>query len=221
MPRAGPFRSNGHGGPRLLSTALVVLGLGALGLSLATLLWPQPSSPPLPPAGAVLPTDRRGEEPPEADQPPAPAVAPLPARLVIPRIGVDAPLTVRGIGADGAMENPLGPEDVAWYDFTSRPGEGGNAVLSGHVDYRNYGPAVFARLKDLQPSDVVEVYGVDGSAFLYRVTARAAYAAESAPTADILADTGRDMLTLITCDGTFRGRTQGYSQRLVVRAERL
>ena len=119
------------------------------------------------------------------------------------------------------MENPLGPEDVAWYDFTARPGEGGNAVLSGHVDYRDYGPAVFAKLKDLGTGDVVEVYGVDGSPFFYAVTALASYAAETAPAADILADTGRDMLTLITCDGTFRGPGQGYSQRLIVRAERL
>ncbi len=145
---------------------------------------------------------------------------PLPARIVIPRIGVDAPLTVRGIGPDGVMENPLGPEDVAWYDFTARPGQGGNAVLSGHVDYRNYGPAVFADLERLRAGDVVEIYGVDGSVFSYRVTASASYPAESAPVADILADTGRDMLTLVTCAGTFRGSGQGYSLRLVVRAER-
>ena len=220
MPPADARRQPSRGA-RLRSAVLVALGTGALALALATLLWPEPSAPPPPPGGAVLPAAEESGGTASVAPPPSPVPAPLPARLAIPRIGVDAPLTVRGIGPDGVMENPLGPQDVAWYDFTARPGEGGNAVFSGHVDYRNYGPAVFADLKDLRTGDLVEVYGVDGSALFYQVTALASYKAESAPAADILADTGRDMLTLITCAGTFRGRGQGYSDRLVVRAERL
>jgi hypothetical protein len=51
-------------------------------------------------------------------------------RLVIPKMGIDAPVTVKGLDASGAMQNPNGPEDVAWYDFTARPGQGGNTVFS-------------------------------------------------------------------------------------------
>src|SRR5690606_28484228 len=60
-------------------------------------------------------------------------------RFLIPRFGVDAPLTYRAVGLDGVMPNPEGPDDVAYYDFSAWPGKGGrpglgNIVLAGHVD---------------------------------------------------------------------------------------
>jgi hypothetical protein len=79
----------------------------------------------------------------------APAPTSLPVRLVIPRMGIDAPVTVKGLDPNVVMQDPNGPEDVAWYDFTARPGHDGNAVFSGHPDYHDYGPAVFARPREV------------------------------------------------------------------------
>ena len=70
-------------------------------------------------------------------------------RIVIPSVETDAPIVVKGIDVDGVMQSPDHAEDVAWHDFTARPGSGSNAVFSGHVDYVNVGPAVFWPLKDL------------------------------------------------------------------------
>jgi LPXTG-site transpeptidase (sortase) family protein len=140
--------------------------------------------------------------------------------VVIPKIGVDAPLVTKGVDASGLMQVPDNPEDVAWYDFTARPGEGGNIVLSGHVDFRGYGPAVFARLRDLTLGDIVEVRLEDGSSHQYVVTQSVAYEAQGAPIEEIVGPTSRETVTLITCDGTFNGASSGYSHRLVVRAER-
>ena len=145
----------------------------------------------------------------------------LTVRLVIPRIGVDAPVTVKGVDANGAMQNPNGPEDVAWYDFTARPGQGGNAVFSGHLDYSDYGPAVFARLGEVAAGDVVEVYLEDGTIHRYVVTLSVLYSADSAPSQEIVGPTGREMVTLVTCGGSWQGRPRGYSHRLVVRADHL
>jgi hypothetical protein len=91
-------------------------------------------------------------------------------RLLIPAIGVDAPVTVKGLRPDAVMDVPDGPEDVAWYNFTARPGMAGNAVLSGHLDYHNYGAAVFWRLKELSEGDIVEMRLADGSVLRYRVS---------------------------------------------------
>jgi sortase (surface protein transpeptidase) len=96
-------------------------------------------------------------QPEELVTPTALAPAALPVRLVIPKIGIDAPVTVKGLDPSGAMQNPNGPEDVAWYDFTARPGQGGNTVFSGHLNYHDYGPAVFARLWEMTAGDLVEV----------------------------------------------------------------
>src|SRR3990172_6165293 len=49
-----------------------------------------------------------------------PSEAPI-ARLAIPRFEVDAPVVVLGVDANGVMEAPDGPQDLASYDFTSKP----------------------------------------------------------------------------------------------------
>lgn len=153
---------------------------------------------------------------------PAPSAAPAaPVRIVIPDIGVDAPVTPKGIDASGVMEPPDGPEDVAWYSFTARPGEGSNAVFSAHVDYHGYGPAVFARLGDLEKGDLVEVHLADSSLLRYGVVLSRVYEAARAPTEEIVGPTNREVVTLITCTGRFDGVSRQYSHRLVVRAERM
>ena len=154
---------------------------------------------------------------------PTPTVASqaTPSRIVIPSIGVDAPISVKSISPDGGMEPPYGPTDVAWYGFTSKPGAGGNAVFSAHVDYRNYGPAVFARLKDLKKGDPVEVYLADGAVYRYQVVLSLSYPAESAPVEEIVGPTSKEVITMITCTGTFDEASRQYSHRLVVRAERV
>jgi LPXTG-site transpeptidase (sortase) family protein len=144
-----------------------------------------------------------------------------PLRIVIPRIGVDAPITTKGMSADGVMEPPDGPEDVAWYAFTAPPGSGSNAVFSAHVDYHGYGPAVFADLKTLEKGDLVEVHTADGAVYRYEVTLSLSYPAETAPFEDIVGPTSREVITLITCTGSFDQAARQYSHRLVVRAERV
>jgi LPXTG-site transpeptidase (sortase) family protein len=98
---------------------------------------------------------------------------------------------------------------------------GGNAVLSGHLDYHNYGAAVFWRLKELHEGDIVEVRLADGSILRYRVSLKLSYDARMAPVLEILGPTSKEVVTLITCGGTFDSGSRNYSDRLVVRAERI
>ncbi len=149
-----------------------------------------------------------------------PSEAPI-ARLAIPKFEVDAPVVIRGVNASGIMETPDGPEQVAWYDFTARPGFGSNAVFSGHVDYINYGPAVFWHLKDLAPGDIVEVRLEDGTVYQYAVASREQVYAATADTGKIVGPTPGDIITLITCGGTFDSGTDQYDQRVIVTASRV
>lgn len=149
-----------------------------------------------------------------------PSDAPI-ARIVIPAIEVDAPVTVKGVDANGIMESPDGPWDVAWYDFSARPGFGSNAVFSGHVDYVDVGPAVFWTLKDLSQGDIVDVTLDDGTVYQYRVAAMETIDAATADIGTIVGATEQEVVTLITCTGTFNQATGQYDQRLIVRAERI
>src|SRR5438128_656003 len=73
------------------------------------------------------------------------------ARLVIPKIHVDAKFVTLGIIAStNTMDSPKSKDDVAYYDFTPRPGYGGNTVLSGHVDWYTGQTGVFWDLKKME-----------------------------------------------------------------------
>ena len=140
------------------------------------------------------------------------------ARVRIGKIGVDAAIETKAIDKNGVMESPSGPDTVAWYGFSSKPGLGGNAVLSGHVDYIRKGPAVFWDLKKLIDGDTIDVGLDDGTVISYAVSAVQSYAADEVPMDQVLAQTSTDSLTLITCGGAFTGGK--YTHRLVLRATR-
>ena len=145
------------------------------------------------------------------------------ARLVIPAADIDAPVVVRGLDENRVMQVPDNAYDVAWYDFTGKPGfdELGNAVFAGHVDYIRVGPAVFWNLKDLNEEDSIEVHMEDGTVYRYVVRSKRQYDLADAPVDDIVGPTAEQTVTLITCSGTFNSGTHQYDKRLVIRAERI
>jgi LPXTG-site transpeptidase (sortase) family protein len=148
---------------------------------------------------------------------PTPDGAPI-AALAIPKFDVDAPVVVRSVDSVGAMQTPDGPTDVAWYDFSAKPGFGSNAVFAAHVDYHNYGPAVFWHLKDLEFGDVIEVRLDDGAVYAYEVVSVEQLPVEDIDIDKIVGRTPREVITLITCGGDWNGHE--YTSRVVVRAER-
>ena len=157
--------------------------------------------------------------------------APVPGgegdRLIISNIGVDAPMTMRVVGSDGVMQNPEGPKDVAWYDFSAisglggRPGVGGNTVFSGHVDYHDYGPAVFWDLRKLDPGAEIVIHLRDGSEYKYSVQWNRVIDPASISWNDVVAATPQESVTMITCAGDFDASTRSYDQRRIVWAVRV
>lgn len=141
----------------------------------------------------------------------------LPKRVRIPSIGVEAGFEYVGRTADGAMDIPKNPNDVAWYSLGPRPGEPGNAVIAGHVDWGGK-TAVFWKLDDLKAGDVVQVVAVDGRVYEFVVQWQRLYDAETAPVSEVFAQSDATEITLITCGGVFDRQTRQYLSRLVVRA---
>ena len=143
-------------------------------------------------------------------------------RLIIPKIGVDAPFSYKiVVNPGGQMPNPDGPTDVAYYDFSQwplkggLPGKGGNVVLAGHVDYIRYGPAVFWRLHELEPGDVITVKLKDGSEVTYQVEFnKVLEAGDSANWDGLVSATADESITLITCGGEFEAGH--YNNRQIV-----
>ncbi|MCC7365499.1 MAG: sortase [Dehalococcoidia bacterium] len=151
----------------------------------------------------------------------APTTLPLPERFLVSALGVDAPVTQLGlIQGGGRMDAPDGPDEVAWYSFTAKPGEPGNAVFSGHYDFFGVGPAVFYNLKDVQVGDELTIQLLSGQILRYRVTSSIVYATPTMPMNEILAlDSTAETITLITCSGIYINGD--YTHRLVVVAARI
>jgi LPXTG-site transpeptidase (sortase) family protein len=171
-----------------------------------------PSASPLAssPEPAVLPSST-----------PAPVGAITPARLLIPKLGVDAPVETKGIDARHIMQSPDKPTEVAWYPFTAKPGAGTNAVFSGHLDDATVGPAVFWRLGDLKPGDTVSVRDDASAELTFSVSSVNVYPLNSAPVQEIIGPTSSSAVTLITCAGSYNRQSGLYDKRLVVRARQV
>ncbi len=158
-------------------------------------------------------THRPGE-PTAASPAAATSSALVPSRLRIPAIGVDSRVESVGVTSAGTMGVPADVHNVGWYALGVHPGQAGDAVIDGHLAWAT-GPAVFAKLGQLKPGDVVEVGFSDGSTRRFRVERAASYPWNDRPP-QLFSTGGAPRLSLVTCSGTWDGKA--YSQRVVVDA---
>ncbi|MDN5768132.1 MAG: class F sortase [Humibacillus sp.] len=148
----------------------------------------------------------------------------IPARLVIPALGVNATFQSIGVDtkapADSQGRRPLGnPSDrtqAGWYSAGPQPGSGtGTVLVNGHT-YHD-GSAIFkdsfaSQIADGQRIDVVQVNGSTCSYQVQRVwrdVAKSDY-----PTIvsgqDLYNFSGPERLFLATCGGPFNSAEQNY-----------
>lgn len=175
-----------------------------------------PSAPSLPAPAAISAPNTRGPVS------PLPAVAvkaiprTVPERVVIPAIGVNAPVTPEGTDASGALEMPpLSAKNLAgWWDGGAAPGQDGPAVIAGHVDDVTR-PLVFWRLRDIKPGDKVTV---DPANVTFTVTRVTQVDKSAFPTQSVYGATRDPELRLVTCGGTFDSGTGHYLSNVIVYA---
>jgi sortase (surface protein transpeptidase) len=139
-----------------------------------------------------------------------------PLRVIAPAIGLDVPLVPTGLTADRALAVP--PFGTAgWFDLGPRPGEGGPAVLAGHVDSRR-GPDVFYDLRRLLPGDEIHVLSDDGDTRTFTVEAVEQTPKDELPVDRIWDGSTAPVLRLITCGGTFDETQRTYRSNVIVYA---
>jgi LPXTG-site transpeptidase (sortase) family protein len=144
---------------------------------------------------------------------------PNPARLIIPKIGVDARVLGMGLTGDNKMAVPANYVDAGWFDLGARPGEIGSAVIGAHVDNGGLVNGIFKNLKKLEVGDKLTIKQADGGELTFRVTKIGIYAAEEQNTNEIFFRADKARLNLITCHGKWLPRQNTYSHRLIVFTE--
>ncbi len=156
--------------------------------------------------------------PPSAPEPTVTVPPPgVPARLMIPELGVDDAVIPVGLEDDGAMEVP--PAELAgWYRYGVTPGsDHGSAVIAAHVDYEDR-PGVFLELARLEVDAEVTVVDEAGMPHRYRVVERWQVSKDLLPIDELFRHDGDHVLTLITCGGAFDPSARSYDDNIVVRA---
>lgn len=143
-------------------------------------------------------------------------VDPTPVRLLIASIRLDAKVEARGLDAKRNLDTAKDPFDVAWYDKGPLPGQPGNAIINGHVDWWT-GDAVFTHLGRVRPGDTVAVVRADGVIVTFRITLLQVVNAGTRIPA-LFAAGPRATLTLITCAGVWNPLAFTNTQRLLVSA---
>jgi hypothetical protein len=197
----------------LLALGAVLIGVPAAG-ALTTDTAPRPDHPEL--GGVTRPVAPSALAPP----PEKPAEELLePRRIVIDSIGVAAAVDTVGLTADGTLATPTDVAVAGWYTGSSRPGGTGPAVMVGHVDSVD-GPAVFARLAELEVGDVVTVENGSGTALPFAVSTVTRHPKRSFPSDAVYGASPDAELRLITCGGRYDGDS-GYVDNVVVFARTL
>jgi len=154
---------------------------------------------------------------------PRPAVAPRPApaemRVVIPAIGVNAPVISLGLNPDRTLQVPDSGVEAGWWSGGTRPGRAGPAVIVGHINWAGR-PGVFGHLNRLSSGDLIVIHGF-GLPIRYRVWVSGTYPKAGFPTGLVYGGTPRSTLRLITCAGRFDPTTGHYTDNLIVLARRV
>ena len=230
-----------------LGTALIVVGLLALGYSGLWQLGLAPGSRVSLPPPVALEQRARAAPPRPAEAAPlatpagVPTPAPAPAhlapadaadrdaaeappgyavRLAIPAIKLDTPVQQGGIVPD-AQGDPIWETRpfvaVHYGDLTALIGQHSNAVIAGHVVTLNEGN-VFRFLYQLDIDDQVQVWDDHQREHDYHVVD-----VRLVPPTDtsVMDATPDETLTLITCGGTFDPVKREFSDRLIVVAKPL
>lgn len=205
--------------PRLTLLGWVLCAI--VGVALVN-VWDGDGAPSARPGGpdptAVSPTPGppRDTEPPREESRDAGLV---PVTLDIPDIEVSTALVSLGLEPDRTVEVPSDADLAGWYQRGPEPGRSGSSVILGHVDSAE-GPAVFARLEELKPGDLMTVGRADGSAVSFVVIRSVVYANADFPAARVYAAQGMRRLNLVTCDGAYEPAQGGYQANLVVYTRR-
>ena len=133
-------------------------------------------------------------------------------RLVIPTLGIDAPIVEVPITNKTWDVSGLTYE-IAHLGGTANPGEKNNMVLAGHVTLKR-GAGPFLHLESLEPGDLAIVYAGE-QAYTYRVVSKKYLGLTDVSVAYPTSD---PILTLITCTN-WDAENRRYTQRVAVTSQ--
>jgi Sortase domain len=201
------------------AVAVFLLALGIAFIATGVRMWPAAPRDigTIPPVTAALPIPAGFSA---AGPAPSRTAAPfVPARVRVPRIGIDAPVVPVTVRPDGLLAVPSDVRTAGWWSAGARAAApSGTVVLAGHVDSARQGSGAFFGIRALEPGDRVVLSSVDGRAAAYTVAARRQYPKSALPIRQVFDQDTTPRLVLVTCGGAFDRGTRHYSDNVVIYA---
>jgi sortase A len=139
-----------------------------------------------------------------------------PSTIEIPSISMKSSVEQVGLDSQNRMDVPKNWNNVGWYKLGYKPGEGGTAVISGHLDTSTGAPAVFYKLNSVNRGDKIIITDDHGNKANFKVTDKEHYPYNQVPLQKIFNTAGAAALNLITCQGDWNPNQRNYSERLVI-----
>ena len=204
-------------GRKALQIFLVILASVILGVGVY-LLWPSPDDseiamvPVMSFSFLATPSPTPTPEPTPVPTPPFPQQPP--ARIVIPKIGVDAKV-VTVFSKDNEMQVARDGSVISWHGDSPIPGFEGNSFFAAHNRWSGE-HAVFWDLYQLEPGDIATIHYEGGAQFDFTVRVLTIESYFDFPM-ELLGFMGMPaQVTLFTCHGTFNKKIGTSEQRVVV-----
>lgn len=173
-------------------------------------------------AGFVLPSPGIGVGRPAPGKvsPYHPASGPVdPELLIVPAVGIRAPILPIEVDADGVLHPPADVDDVGWWERSAKPGAtSGQTLLTGHTVHT--GGGAMNSLGELRPGSLVRIKTPEG---MFDYSATKVFVYTRAELAEHKAELfGQDRpdnrLVLVTCTG-WTGHD--YTSNIIVFAQPL
>lgn len=143
-----------------------------------------------------------------------------PVRMRIDAIKLDRKLV--SVGLDKERVPVVPDHDIGWYNLSSRPGQGENIVLWGHVLRFRQTPklaAPFGKIDNLKIGDEVILYDAKGNSYRYAITQQLQVTPDQV---EYILPTGSERITMVSCYGSkviSNGEVVDMSHRRITIAE--
>jgi fermentation-respiration switch protein FrsA (DUF1100 family) len=124
----------------------------------------------------------------------------LEKHLLIPTLGIDAPIEAVGRSVNGTVAGPTQHpwNGVGWYQYGAIPGSRGCTILTGHTIDMTGAPAIFWRLYTIHLGDIVMIEDTTGETLHFRVTHLRIYRPLETSNRNVFGNTSGVFLNLIT-----------------------
>lgn len=205
--------------------AIIVVALVTTGAWFAYRWYTHGEQPPIVPLPAQALADPSINEKPVTEQEVKSYTVPAghPRYFSINSLGINQRRVVPvGLTENNLLDTPATLDDVAWYEKSGLPGEGGVVVIDGHNGgvSRN---GVLVNLDRLKIGEKISIERGDGMELSYRVVSNETMSLQKANSDGMKQmfkspEPGKEALSIMTCAGNWVPRDKVFDKRIIVRA---